>query len=87
MNPNTIRITAHFRRVSDTLESNTQEAFMTSLDIVISRREELETVVAWAGLGVEEVPLLALRIEGYIRLAVVRLEGIVRVAAELSLYI
>lgn len=60
MNRNTMRTTAQFRRLSHAIESNIEEASMTSPDVVTSRREELETVAAWTRLGVKEVPLLAL---------------------------
>ena len=49
--------------IPNTQGSATQRAPSTSLSIVPSRTEELEKIAAWAGLRLEEVPLLALRLE------------------------
>ena len=44
--------------------SATRQEPSTSLSIVPSRTEEFEKIATWAGLRLEEVPLLALRLEG-----------------------
>lgn len=71
----------HPNTMRNTIESTTQQASMKSLDVVSSRSE---TIAAWAGLDLEEVPLLALRLERPIGLTVVRVGGAVRLAAELG---
>ena len=50
--------------IANTPGSATQQAPSASLDIVPSRTEEFQNIAAWAGLRLEEVPLLALRLEG-----------------------